>query len=93
MAKRRTRKQKEEARHSLAISWSPEAKKGRSEPDVKGHLKNEARTPLEQASITKSADLLAKEGSLASIRRDILKSIILASLILGAELVLYLAWL
>lgn len=90
---RRTRKQKEEARHSFAISWSPEAKKGHSEPDVKGHLKNEAARPLGRASNANNADLLAKQASLASIKRDILKSIILASLILGAELVLYLAWL
>ncbi|OGM57798.1 hypothetical protein A3E46_01820 [Candidatus Woesebacteria bacterium RIFCSPHIGHO2_12_FULL_46_16] len=93
MAKRRTRKQKEEARHSFALSWSPEAKKDHSELDVKGHLKNEAGRSLGQASTTKSADLLAKETSLASIKRDILKSIFLASLILGTELVLYLAWL
>jgi len=80
MAKRRTRAQKEKARHSFTVSWSPtpsvnqtEAKKARLEADVK-----------------KNTVYSVKGTKLGSIKKDIAKSLILSALILASEVVLYL---
>lgn len=93
MAKRRTRKDKLKAKHTFTFSWTPEPKKPSSTHDVKGQLEKSGKQALPVASDPKNANLLAQEASLASIKRDILKSLFLASLILGIELVVYLAWL
>ena len=89
MGKRRTRKEKEKAIHSFAISWSPEAN---SKVDVKGHFNSEAKKASAKAGHQENAMLLAKEASLKLIKKDIFKSLILASLIVIFEVVLYLAW-
>lgn len=86
MAKRRTKKQKEKAKHTFNLSWSP------SEPDVKGQFNFEPKRPRAGLRHKESALSLAKDGSLASIKKDILKSLVIVSLILALEVVLYLAW-
>lgn len=86
MAKRRTKKQKEKAKHTFDLSWSP------SEPDVKGQFNFEPKKPRSSSHKHESALSLAKDGSLASIKKDIVKSLIIVSLILALEVVLYLAW-
>jgi len=45
MAQRRTRKQKEKARHQFTISWKPEPKKVPPELAVKGQFKKSSKTP------------------------------------------------
>ena len=99
MAKRRTRKQKERAKHRFAVSWEPDRsiakpqpKKGNSEAVVKGQTKKGSSLKKSRKSKAKIADLLAKDNGLASIRRDIIKSLILASFVLGLEVMLYLKW-
>ncbi len=98
MAKRRTRKQKEKAKHSFAVSWKPstltskpEAKKGKSEPIVKGQTTQAQKHKRDRHIKKKSADRLAKDEGLGTIKRDLVKSLIIASLILTLEVVLYLA--
>lgn len=85
MGKRRTRKDKETARHAFNISWSPE-------PSVKGQFNSEAKKVDHKADELKSARIMAKDASFVSSKRDIVKSLLIASLILALEVVLYLAW-
>jgi hypothetical protein len=102
MAKRRTRKQKESARHQFTIEWKPgqvpsgkkgqpEPKKASAEPVVKGQFKKPAKSRLSKAAVSKKAMESAKAGDVAKIKREIIKSLILASLILSLEIMLYLA--
>ena len=92
MGKRRTRHDKEHPRHQFLYSWSDEPKKTPSEANVNRQLKK----PLEaDKALGRSAKLAVNQAQvydLASVRADIGKSLIIASLILGAELVIYLAW-
>jgi hypothetical protein len=89
MGKRRTRQEKEKAIHSFSLSWSPEATpKG----NVKRQFKNEAKAPLPKANKQENAMILAKDNSLRLIKKDIFKSLVVASLIVAFEVVLYLAW-
>jgi hypothetical protein len=90
MTKRRTKKQKEKAKHQFLLNWKPEAKIVTSEPVVKGQFKKAPRHKSPKLGKTKKALLSAKDRNLASIRKDIFKSIIIASLILSLELVIYL---
>lgn len=92
MAKRRTRKQKESAKHNLAFSWKPTKEIRDNSPRVKGQFNFEASPTPTEASKNKNAKSLAKDGSLSVVKRDIVKSLILASLILALEMMVYLAW-
>lgn len=92
MSKRRTRAEKEKAHHSFLYSWQGEPEKGEIRHDVKGQFKNEPKEAFRNFGKGKNADNLAKVGTLASIKRDMVKSLLLASLILAAEVVVYLAW-
>lgn len=96
MAKRRTRKQKESAKHQFLISWSPsketgsEAKIGTAEPDVKRQIVIDERTKELKKKMNKYATDSEQSTTLASIRKDITKSLILAGLVIASEVVLYL---
>jgi len=92
MGKKRTRKQKQEARHQFNISWAPKPQTSSAEANVKGQIKIIPTSKLAYAQRAKKAKLLAKDGSFEAYRHDTVKSLILASIILAAELVLYLAW-
>ncbi len=92
MAKRRTRKQKEKAKHQFTLSWQPEPTKATREADVKGQFKTKPEPEKTQIFKRKKAKITAKPDGLASIRLDIIKSLLLASLILSLEVVIYLAW-
>ena len=92
MAKRRTKKQKQGARHTFNISWVPGEEIEAGKPGVKGQFNIEPKKPNPSSHKRESALNLAKDASLASIKKDIVKSLILVSLILALEVVLYLAW-
>jgi hypothetical protein len=92
MGKRRTRKDKEKARHQFLYSWATEPKKATSEANVNRQLKKPLEAKIQVTGSAKMAKNLAQVYDLASVRADITKSLIIASLILGAELVIYLAW-
>ena len=99
MKKRRTRKQKATANHEFTIRWNPTASETKTEPvkdkieaSVKGQFNIEPKKPNPSSHKHESAMNLAKDGSLASIKKDIVKSLMVVSLILALEVVLYLAW-
>ena len=92
MSKRRTRAQKEKANRQFSIYLQSEPEKIRYEPAVKRQFKKVITKKTSKISKIKNAVPTAKLKGLGSIKRDLIKSLILASLILGTELVLYLAW-
>lgn len=92
MTKRRTRKQKEKAKHQFSISWEPTYKSSNFKPSVKGQFKKPSSLKVKGRLSSKNAKKLAKAGNLASIKRDIVKSLIITSFILALEIMLYLAW-
>ena len=92
MGKRRTRKQKEKARHQFNLSLTPQPQKASSEANVKSQIEIEPHIKAARGERAKKARILAKEGNFEAYKADTLKSLILASIVLAAELVLYLAW-
>lgn len=93
VTRRRTRKQKEAAKHRFTVYWSPstpQAKRAKSEPVVKGQFKKGQKAPKPQKLEEKLPEFKAKADNLASIKRDLVRSLILASLILGTEVMIYL---
>jgi len=81
MGKKRTRKQKENPHYQPTYSWN-----------VKGELASDSKMPEANMTKLERADLTAKGASLASTKRDMVKSLALVVFILVAELVIYLAW-
>lgn len=92
MAKKRTRAQKEKAHHNFTISWDPSLKIQSPKANVKRHFKNEASSKSIQAAKTIKANITEHSYDNKAIRKDIIKSLSLASLILCLELVIYLVW-
>ncbi len=99
MAKRRTKKQKVAAKHQFLVSWDPASsptktkpKKTTSEPAVKGQIKNHSRLKAKKVRSVKHTDSTVETYDLASIKRDLIKSLILAGFVFSIEIMLYLAW-
>lgn len=91
MPKHRTRSQKETPNYSFLISWKPDGQTSVGS-SVKGQFKNHAQGHLSEANRNKNANLLDKNDTFVSTKRDLAKSLILASLIITLELMVYLAW-
>lgn len=91
MAKRRTKKEKERAKHQLRISWKPDSNSFSLDP-VKGQFKKPPSGTFSENLSSKNARNLAKDVNLNLSKKEILKSLVLVSLILALELVIYLAW-
>lgn len=96
MSKKRTRKQKESAKHNFSIHWEPdagsEAKTSTTEADVKRQLKYKKARSSSRLHAPKYTVDTGDINSLASIRKDIYKSLGLTGFILALELVIYLFW-
>jgi len=92
MAKRRTRKQKESAKRWFETPIIQESGKVSFEPAVKGQFEKEQKISKVKRPRKEIPEYTAKVGSLSSTKREIVKSLIFASLILGLEFVIYLAW-
>lgn len=97
MAKRRTRKEKERARHAYTLSWNPpstdnrtEPKKTSSEAVVKGQFENLSKLEHPKVSKPNLPNSSAKDKGLTQIKHDMIKSLILATAIVCLEAVLYL---
>lgn len=95
MAKKRTKKQKVEAQHQFSLSWSPRPSSFKKQ--VTGsNVKSQMSVPEVEASGTisnlDSASFSDKSRYSISIKKDIVKSLILAALILASEIVIYLNW-
>ncbi|MBI2103453.1 hypothetical protein HYT59_00445 [Candidatus Woesebacteria bacterium] len=90
MAKRRTRAQKQKTQHQFLkdLYLNPQAKIGL----VKGEFKRELKRVTPEARKQKKSDNSPQESNEKFIKRDVVKSLLLASLILSLEVVLYLAW-
>ncbi len=86
MSEHRTRKNKETPHYGFLVSWRP------NETGVKGESKISHDSLNTKTKHLKNADILAQELNSGSIKKDIIKSLILVSLILCVELVIYLAW-
>ncbi|OGM05826.1 hypothetical protein A2125_02005 [Candidatus Woesebacteria bacterium GWB1_43_5] len=90
MAKRRTRKQKQTTKHASLrqLYLNPEAEIN----VVKREFSYKPNAVPAEAKKHKKAVSSPQDSSQKFIKRDIVKSLALASFILSLELVLYLAW-
>jgi hypothetical protein len=89
MAANRTRKNKENPHYGFLVSWEP---KQAEKSSVKGETKFDKSIVSASTSHGKNADSLAQDETKAISKKRIVRSIILISLILILELVIYLAW-
>lgn len=95
MSKRRTRKQKEKAKHAFQVSWEPSSsmpKRVKSEASVKRQLPKSSTKPGSKKKIYKFTKNTEQNTDLASIKKDISKSLIFTAIILASEIMLYLIW-
>lgn len=100
MTKKRTRKQKKKARHQFIIRWEAnfsdakenQAKNKLSEADVKWQNGSNKKDRRFENLNKKIPNYSGRIDNLASIKRDLFKSLSLAALILASELVLYFIW-
>jgi len=97
MSKRRTKKQKLSAKHQFAISWEPgkvvyenKAENGDLRTDVKDQFNSTPKTKIKDLPRSKYPDNTEEITNLSTIKKDIIKSLVLACFILGTELVIYL---
>lgn len=93
MAKRRTKKQKETAIHQFSVDWTKldaSSETGPAGQTVKGQKPPGLIQPRSKKSSFKNTNNKALSAESRLIKRDIVKSVSLAGLILSLELVLYL---
>lgn len=87
---RRTKKQKRQANHNFTISWEPVNSTFENKP-VKSQSKNDKLGTSKKISNSEKAKRSDKDHEFAHLREELTKTLVFASLILGVELVLYLA--
>ena len=90
MARRRTRKQKEGAHHQFTVSWDPNRKRASSEASVKRQIQKDSRSGKLSSTRNDNPEFLADIENTAMIKKEIKRSLIMASAIIAMELVLYL---
>ncbi len=88
MAVTRSRKNKRNPHYGFLVSWEPKQTKSAS---VKGESKIEYSDRLASIRHGKRADSLAQAEPNAYIKKDLVRSLIVISLVLILELVVYLA--
>jgi hypothetical protein len=86
MAIHRTRKNKENPHYQFLYSWQP------FQANVKGELEEGKTSTLATPRHGKKAESLAQEEGRPNIKKGIFRSLILISLVLILEVVVYLAW-
>lgn len=91
MAKRRTRKAKEKAKHAFTVSWK-EFEASDSEASVKRQIAKAGSSASTKPIKAKNTNFSGTFYPYQETKRAIVKSLVLAVLILSLELVLYLAW-
>jgi len=87
---RRTKKQKQDAKRNFTITWEPSTNRHDAKKSVKGQIKNQPQSKKLKKSKSNYTRKSAKDDPQAQIKSDIIKSIIIASLILGVEVMIYL---
>jgi hypothetical protein len=92
MSKKRTKKQKQTARHDFLITWEPNASEAKSAKGVKRQIQNEPK--IKHLSSTAEGNTVdsAQMSDIIKTQKNIIKSLILAGIILGTEVVLYFFW-
>ena len=90
MTKRRSKKQKQEAKHQFTISYTPSASDGASSSTVKRQTKTSTSGTKADLPVPENALNKAEQANLARTKREIVKSLGLASLVLGLEVMIYL---
>ncbi len=88
--KRRTRKQKEKVSHSFTVEWKPSTKSTKRETSVKGQLNLGTKAKSSGMRHRNKARHTALASSMPNLKKEVLKSLFLFSLILGVEVVIYL---
>lgn len=86
MAVHRNRKNKENPHYGFLVSWKP------NEAHVKREPALEKKLGSDKADKVKKADYMAQQTGSRSIKKNLIKSLILVSFILILEVVIYLAW-
>lgn len=92
MAKRRTKKQKQEAKHTFSVKWESGSSIIKFEPSVNSQFKKTDSSSISESDFKKSAVNSVQYQEVKSIKKNIYKSLIISSLILVSEAVLYLIW-
>ncbi len=88
MATRRTLKQKQNAHHTPYLTWSPTTS-GSEAKTVKREIKSSNSSSHENSLNSNYSDVMAKDGHIGTMKRDITKTLAITCLILGLEVVLY----
>lgn len=86
MSIHRTREKKENPHYGFLVSWEP-GKAGVNRESISTKVKLNSRV-----GGRKRADILAQASQARTLKKDIIRSLILISLVLILELVVYLAW-
>lgn len=87
---RRTRKQKEAAKHSFTLTWEP-GKNPSKNVAVKSQSLQKTLGSASKTTKTESAKKSEKDQSNPTLRLEIVRTLLIAGFILALELVLYLA--
>ena len=90
MSKRRTKEEKIRANYSFIFNSN--AIRFAKENVVKSHLKLNKVDGIKEAKMQKKGLNKELENNLNYIKKDIIKTLILTTLILSLEIVLYFAW-
>ena len=90
--KRRTRKDKKEAKHTFTLSWEKGTSERKKSDTVKGQSSSRHEEKKSGTKPSKNAKGKAKAQFGKSIKKDILKSLALATIILSLEVMLYFIW-
>lgn len=85
----RTRKSKENPHYGFLVSWEPKDSKNEA---VKRETKREPKSAPALLRQKKNADSLAQAEPNNLVKKGILRSLFIISLVLILELVIYLAW-
>ena len=88
--KRRTRKQKENVKHSFTVEWKPNTRSVKSKIPVKGQLNSGTKKKSSGIKHGNNAKHTALGSSTLNLKKEVTKSLFLFSLILGVEVVIYL---
>lgn len=92
MAKRRTRKQKQQAQHQFSIDWTKltsDPQSASSGRVVKGEIKSSLKSGTTGNKSAKKARESAVLADSSRLRYEVIRSLSLAGLILCLELVIY----
>ena len=89
--KRRTKKQKEKARERFTYSWAEGTKKLSKKGSVKGQINLGSKSKKPDSKGSEKAYSSALDQSSLNLKKEMIKSVSLAFIIISLELVIYLS--